>query len=575
MKWELSGKDTVIIEDVKFHVGANWLPAIKEKAGFSRKMKVNNQLITSSATMGCIIEEKECAQIASCAADFVGLPLLAPNFFGKANSLYFARVTEDLYWVVSFDADGCVDVASDSDSIKELYPLRDFIREVVDLSDASDSFKIYNIGERVYLDEPTIDPRIIHNPLTEDDVAKLVLPKFKVKRQAGNLKTKLYTAGVITIGGVGIIAHTMVTSLPQEIIDIKDGEHSRSFTNKYNKFKKQFNTIVNDEKKSQRMSDEKVILLGKDEFNDYILSRGLTNEGIINNVLHIREATPLAIEGWTRAQIEYGNDKFTVEYLRDGEYPISGTYRALDEAFITFMKEQHDLTVTPVSLSPKGEGRSYDVMIKRQQQKEYSTYIESKRSAISARSVAMAKMRQTQQELDSAKRAIEGAESSVDNLGVFNRRDKDAIQYIVSKIESVQDESGDTLVAMSSAIDEYKAVTVVTPPEHPERLLGEMGIEQNLFPIFQSTNLYSWSTPVETHSFPSGIADEGFKDKKIIKGSSITLKVTDGVFGVWSVRDVIEKPYIFVDGVEALDSNEGSTVSITISINELNQDYNL
>lgn len=575
MKWELSGKETVIIEDVKFHVGANWLPAIKEKTGFSRKMKINNQLITSGTTTGCIIEEKGSAQIGSCVPDYIGLPLLAPNFFGEANSLYFAKVSDELYWVVSFDADGCIDVAADSDSVKELYPLRDYIREVVDLSEASDSFKIVNIGERVYLDDPTLDPRIIHTPLTEDDLVKLNSSKFKVKRQAGNLKTKLYAAGVLTIGGVGVLAHTLITSLPQEIIDIKDGEHSRSFTSKYNQFKKQFNGIVNDEKKHQRMSDEKVVLLGKDEFNDYILSRGLTNDGIITNVLMIREASPIAIEGWSRQEVLYSNDKFTVKYTRDGEYPVSGTYKDLDDAFISFIKREYGLVATPVSLTPKGDGRSYDILIKRQQQEEYSAYIEAKREAITARSLAMAKMRQTQQDLDSAKRSIEDAEASVDNLGVFDRRDDDAVSYIVSKIESVQRDNKDTLTAMKSAIEEYMAVTVVTPPEHPERLLGEMGIELNLFPIFQSTNLYSWSTPIETHSFPSGIAEEGFKDKKIIKGSSITLKIKDGVFGVWSVKDVIDKPYIFVDGVQVSETTGGSIFTITISINELNQDYNL
>lgn len=573
MKWELSGKNTVIIEQQKFYVGANWLPAIKEKAGLSRKFKINNQLISTGTTMGCIIEDKSSIQIGSCNQDYLGMPLLATNFFGESNTLYFAKVSEELYWVVSFDSDGCIDVADDSDNLMELYPLRSYMREVVDLSDSSENFKIVNIGDRVYLDDPSLDPRIEHIPLSEEDLKSFAASSSIVKRQAGNLKTKIYATGALSLGGVGALMYSLVTSLPQEVIEIRDGGHSHDFTMQYNKLKKTFNDISNVEKSTQKMSDERVVLLGKEEFNDYVLSRGLSNKEILENVLRIRDITPVKLKGWSRNLVEYSNDKFIVTYSRDGEHPISSTYKELDRSLVGYLKEHHDVIATAVSLSERGSKRVYDIIVQREQGKEYASYLEEKRKFINTKAAVMAKLRQTQQELDSAKREIETVESSVDSLGIFERRDGQSISYILGKIEDIFNSNKETLLKMQEAIDEYKLITPVVPPEHTDRLLGEMGIEQNLYPIFQSTNQYSWSNPVVKMSFPSGITDEKFKNKKIIKGSTIRLKISDGVFGVWSVSEVIYKPYIFVDGVKVIESYDGSSMEVDISINELNQDF--
>ncbi|ELP5898552.1 hypothetical protein QTV49_000426 [Vibrio vulnificus] len=573
MKWELSGKNTVIIEDQKFHVGANWLPAIKEKSGFSRKLKVNNQLISTGTTMGCIIENKSSAQIGSCSKDYLGMPLLAANYFGESSTLYFAKVSEELYWVISFDSDGCIDVADDSDSLMELYPLRSYIREVVDLSEASESFKIINIGDRVYLDDPSLDPRVEHIPLSEEELKSFSASSSKVKRQAGNLKTKIYSAGLLSLGGFGALMYSLVTSLPQEVIDIRDGGHSSAFTAQYNKLKKSFNEISNEEKKAQKMTDERVILLGKEEFSDYVLSRGLSNQEILENVLRIRDVTPVKLKGWSRGVVEYSNDKFIVTYTRDGEYPMSSTYKELDVALVGNLKEKHKVVATAVSLTDRGTKRVYDIIVHRDQGKEYANYLEEKRDFVNAKASVMAQLRQTQQELDSAKREIETVEYSVNSLGIFERRDKQSIGFILDRIEEISSTNKDVLLRMGQLVTDYRMIKPVVPPEHSDRLLGEMGIEQNLYPIFQSTNQYVWSNPVVTRSFPSGVTDEKFKNKKIIKGSTIKLKIIDGVFGVWSVSDVISNPYIFIDGVKVIESYEGSAMEVDISINELNQDF--
>lgn len=573
MKWELLGKETVIIEDIKFHVGAKWLPAIKEKSGFSRKLKINNQLITSGTTMGCIIDEKNCAQIVNCEQESMGMPLLAPAFFGEKNALYFAKVSDELYWVVSYDNDGCIDIASDSDSVKELYPLRDYIREVVELSDASATFKVINIGERVYLDDPTIDARVEHRPLTDAQLEAINQTKHKVKRQAGNLKQKLYVAGALSVAGVGFLVHTLVTSIPDEIIEIQDGEHSRGFNNAYNKVKKEFNTITTSEKNAARMSNEKVVMMGKEQFNDYILSRGLTNSEVVETSIKIREVSPVMIAGWTRDLVEYKSDKFLMSYSRVGEHPISSSYKELDEKVIEMMKEEYGLSVSPVSLSQRGDYRTYDVLIEREQQEEYSNYLAAKRTAFEKKSKAMALLRQTQQELDSSKREIENVEDSVNYLGIFDRRDDVVIDQIVNRIEVVQKEARPTLDKMKKAIEDYNGIEQIMPPEHKERLLSERGIENSLFPVFQSTAAYTWSSPAPSHSFPTGIADDGFEDAQVIKGSTIELNFKDGVFGVWAAKELLEMPYIFVDGMTLTDQNGQTTVKIKISINELNQDY--
>lgn len=574
MKWELLGKETVIIENVKLHVGAKWLPAIKEKSGFSRKLKVNNQLITSGTTTGCIIDESDSAQIVNCGQEYLNMPLLAPAFFGEKNSLYFAKVSDELYWVVSYDDDGSIDIASDSDSVKELFPLRDYIREVMDLSDASEKFRIINIGERVYLDDQHIDARVEHKPLTDAEFKKIKDTKYKVKRQAGNLKKKLYLAGSASVGTVGFLIHSLMTSIPDEIIAIQDGEHSGIFTRDYNGVKKQYNAITTLEKQSQRMSLEKVVLMGKEEFNDYILSRGLTNQEVVENTLNIRQSSPFTLKGWIRNSVEYKNDKFLITYVRKGEHPVSSTYKQLDDSLAKSLYDNDGITISPVSLSPKGDIRTYDVLVERNQQEEYAKYLEVKRDIMNRKSQSIAKLRQTQLELDSTKREIENIEDSVNFLGVFDRRDDDVINQIISRIEETQRDAKPTIQRMKSSITKYEAIEDIVPPEHSERLLNEMGIENNLFPLFQSTSTYSWSIPVASHSFPSGVSDDKFKDIKVINASTIELQFKNGVFSLLSAKNVLEMPYIFVDSVTIKETKSGEVeAKIKISINELNQDY--
>ncbi len=573
MNWEISGKDIVIIDNKKFYVGATWLPAVKDKSGIGRKLKINNLLLTSGSKTGCTVESKHFAQIASCDSQYLNLPLLSTYFIGSKNTLFFAKVSDELFWVVSFDADGCADIAGDSDSVKELYSIRDYIREVVDLSDSSEEFKIVNIGDSVFLDDPTLDPRIINNPLTEEDLVKIEKSTSIIKNQAGNLKSKLYIAGLVLLLSTLFLMFTMVNSVPQAVVDIKDGEHSHGFTTKYNKLKRDFNKILSEDKRSQQMSLDKLISMGREEFNDYVLSRGLSNEDILSNILDIRNKTPLVLLGWERTKVEYVNDKFQITYVRLNEHPLSATYKEFDESFITNLLLQHKITASTVSLTAKGSVRVFDINIERHFGSEYAEYLEGKRKFNRERNQIFSELRIIQQRLDSAKNNIETVEASVDALGLFERRDNSSISSITKKIEEINKENKHYITSMTKKLDEYNNVKEVLPPMHNDRLLSEMGIVSELYPMFQSTSHYTWSEPIKTHSFPSGVLDERFKEIKTIQGSSIKLQIKNGIFGIWSVLDVIRLPYVFVDGLIVTESKEGPKVNVDISINELNQDY--
>ena len=572
MKWELIGKETILIGESKFSVGSKWLPPIRESACLSRKLKANNLLISSNIAAGCIVDDDEFLQVCISDPEHLSLPLLAVNYIGNKNCLYFAKVSDEYFWVVSFDSDGCIDISDDSDSIKELHSLRDYVREVVELSYSTEDFNIVNIGEIAYLDDPILDSRVIHKPISQEDVELFVSSKFRVKKQAGNLKTKIYSLALIAVGGVGFGAYSLITSLPQEIIDIRDGEYSIEFTGQYNKYKQQFNKIVSSDKKSQYIDLDRVLTLAKEEFNDYVLSRGLSNHDVIQNVLDIRFHLPFSMSGWKRYSVQYKDDKFIVTYKRKGDYPISSTFLEFDRNVIGYMLEQ-GYVLAPVSLANRGEERIFDITVPRTQKKEYSTYVSKKRSILDDKAMIMTKLRQDQQKLDDVKRNMEGVEASVYDLGVFERRDSDTLNSITGKIKELKKTSQPFLINMQKMVETYEKIQEVEPPKHEDKLLGEMGIEQELFPIFQSTNKYEWSNPSVSHTFPSGITDEKFKDYVVIKGSVIEIDINDGVMGMDSIKELVSKPYAFVDGIDVIEADGKPKVKLFISINELNQEF--
>ncbi|PSV01188.1 hypothetical protein [Photobacterium kishitanii] len=561
-------KGIITLDGVDFVTTMSWSQGGTEKSAIKKKFAINSQLLSRDATSGCLLEKGDNYQLASCAKEFEGMPVLASLFFGKRkNCTLFAQLDTDLFWCISFNCDGFVSLSIENDTYLSLRSLRNFIKQEILMSDSPDHYVAYNIGtEEVSLNSVELSNCVIYegfdtSGLSENNSA------IKVKKQIGDLKKKITISFLSVFAAAGVATYYIMTHIPDGVLRIENGDYSSGFTQTYNQLKNQEKKLIvvaNDSNKVLTPKDVKKAALS--EFNEYVLLRDRSNLSIVKKVIDVRLSAPRLMDGWGMDSIIYSEDRIQLRYKRLGKYPSSAPYNTTDKDIVSYMGDR-GVNISPVRLESKGEVRIYEVVPLSETNAKFSAYLTEKRKSSEGREKLVSAIKEKQAKLDMIKLDIEDNESSVSVLSTLDRYNDDVLSLFKSSITDKVGSAKPIINRLKSDLAKLKDYPSLNIPENREFMLIDKTVEDELYPILQSSRSLTWTkTEKASGGFPSIIDKKAISIQQgAIAGYDIKMVIDNGIVGACAAGNILSNKTVFLDSVYLQEKGNG-TASMSLDI---------
>ncbi|ELP6119049.1 TPA: hypothetical protein I7730_20400 [Vibrio vulnificus] len=558
-----------------FAVGGKWEEGHLEAATSVRKLKLIKSMMQNSISTGVLVEGEAFAQVADYPSKMLGKYSLASYLYGSKNTAFFLEVGEDEYWVAVYDHNGLLSTHADVDTCISRNALRDFLSMQVNISEDPDAFRIVNLShnEFKFAGERSLSDKLESVILSEGSIDRGRLAQCVIKKQVGDLNRKV-------VGGISLVAlavaaygYYFVTTPPEVISDIQYGIYSNEFTEIHQELSSQFSEIQRAESARKTVNDESFVRKGKEEFNELILSKNVSNIEVLNSVAAFREMAPVKINGWDFQSLEYQNNRFFLTYKRAGLFPESSNYLEFDKAIAKYFKEK-GVDVSPSSLLSKGGVRVSEIVVTKAQSPEYIKFLEDRRKINEARSGVISRISSLQIKLEQYQSLIDEAQMSVELLGPFEMRDETITSGIINKIDDIVMQAKPYLDSMKLELSGYKGIPQLSIPDHSSKLIGDSGIEGTIYPLLQNKNTFSWGEPSSKSGFPVSINDKRYEGKYVIQGSTFKLVMTNGISQLDNLHDIFNNEYVHIGDIK-VTGKAGSEPKVEIDVNlyELNSDF--
>ncbi|WP_210498578.1 hypothetical protein [Vibrio crassostreae] len=574
MEWTLINKNTVETEDGKsYAIELNWLPFDIETREIHKKMKLSKQVSDNKVEFGASISNPNSGviQLADAPSESKGKLSLACALATSenANSIFFMKVTDGQYWVACVNQDGSIEMTSDR--VMTFYALRDYVSERLALNSDDNQPEIYNMGVNLTFDDLDIDEKVQFFDISTLPDEKKNLNAM-VKPMSGSFNKKLMFAGQAVLVSIAGGVYYYLTSDADDLLAIKNGDHSAPFESAYNKLRNDYNKIKGSAKK-KRMNEESFIKEGREQFNNKMLASNLSNREIADHFDAIKKISPPFLGGWSIREIAYENEKFYLFYGRQGSYPLSVTYKDFDALLEGDFEKYASVGVTPIRIEEDGNVRVFEVSVQKADNPALLEFISSKKLISKRRNDASADIAKNLSDLNVFSDNIGELEGSLDMLTIWDKKNTELIGNIAENITNIVHKAQPTIKETQKKIREYNEIEDVSIPAHVEKLLPEGGVEDVIYPVLQSYGNLSWGSATMTGGYPSGIDDSAFEGEKIITTYEMNLLLNGSQERFNQMSSILDPEYITITGIKNTFSGVDDKVSFYIRVNEINQDY--
>ena len=502
MNWNVSGS-TVSINGKKFAINARWFVEFDISGKFKAATASTLKMLVEDVSYGIVVDRDGKRQIAKMDETTVGSPVLSACFIGKQkNCCVFAKVGADKYWAVSINAGGFVTGSLENDKVHSLELMKKFIHQEMIMSDDQSTYRIVNVGEDTDLRSVELSSSLSHMPVDIKDISDEDLDNATVGHQIGFRRTQI----AIAVGGVAAAivgaSYYFFCITPPEISDIMSGVYSDGFTQHYNSLKSDEEKIFNKNNHPETNIDIENTAL--DEFNEYLLLRDKGNGDRVKTTMDIHRRLPRRMDGWSLAFIRTDANNASVSFNRLYSYPVSSTYKTLDNDLHGYMLDR-GFVIRPMRLLNKGKTRIYAISRNGEvtgATHQYTQYLANKRKNINDREKLVLKIKNKQAQVDIIKSEIEDSEQSMGLLSASDAHNSDVVELVLKSIKSKIDKSEPQMLAIKADLGKLSAYKAIQPPANNKFLLSSSDADVGFINTLQSINNITWTEPALASTFP-------------------------------------------------------------------------
>lgn len=575
MEWTLVNNNLVEDENGRnFAIELNWLPFVIEKKELQKKVKLSKLISDNKVEWGATISNATSGvvQIAEGMQEVKGKVSLAALLagIGKVNCIYFNKVSDGSYWVVCVNQNGSIEMTSDR--VMTFYALRDYISERLALNTKEEYPTIYNMGVKVNFDDFEIDD------LVEPFNTSELIPKEKacahalVKPLSGNFNKKLFigTQAVLLAAAGGIYYY--LTTDSEEIQAIAEGQYSAPFTGKFGKISQEFKKVKNQSRKKV-MTDELFYKDAVEQFNNYVLSNNMSNIDAIETIINIKNVSPVRIGGWKFESLYFNNGVFYARYEKIGEYPASVNYKDLDKLVIEHYDKVSEYNISPVRIEELGQKRIYEIGVYRKDNPALIEFITKKQELEAKKAEVISKAEKMISDLQVKSNQISELENSLEMLSLWDKKNVELVQNIADNISNLAMSSQPLLKSAAQEVDKYKKIGDVEIPAHKDKLMGEGGLQDTLYPLLQNYPQLKWGSYTVAGGYPKGVTDGKYKDRTVLNTYRMLLTLSGDQDELLTLGEIFGKSFVRIVSIQNLVDGFKDNLSLVIEVNEVNQDY--
>lgn len=575
MEWKITHNNLVETSNGdSFAVGLNWMLAQHIKSGFKKELALSKQISANKVECGCTIANSKAniTQLAMADPELKGHPSLAAVLCGMGfkNAIFTMQLSESLFWVLCINDDHTVEMTSDS--VIQRFGVRDYIGERVALKVTGDKPKIYNLGEFFSLDDPYIDDRLELLDITELLAKHKTSSNSVIRSLSGNLIKHLMIGVYGTIITVAGGSYYYMTTDSDELIALKNGEYSSQFTATLTSVNQKFKKL-NSTTSRKRLSREDFIALGREQYNSVVLTRTISNNEAIFHFKSIDQFLKPNVKGWKLSTLSYNNQGFYVSYERAYKAPQSVNYKELDSAMEEHFMLSDTYSLSPTHIEKEGSIRHYEISIPAREQKQLLNFLAQKKKVANEKEVIANEIVKLLSKLKKVSADITDTEGSVSYLGLWDKKDTALIEGIIARIENSSMSASPYFSQAKAKLKKLSNIEEVKIPHHNETLLGEGGVEDEIFPILQNIKSIKWGSYQYAQGFPRNMDDNVYKDERIIRQKVINLEFDRSTQHLNDLEPIYSEDYVLVNDIEAKYDGMSESVMLNIVMGEVNQDY--